>query len=213
MISSPSAFTHRVYGVSFSVVNLLASASETSAFFLAISAIGHPYACAGPRILTKNVGQRLRTKKIERRQGVHLRITALAVLVLMAVVVMMAGVMRMFVLMTMIVLAVMQTLARPRTTRVFAEHQGFDRDRHGVRRHADTAEIDIVEIPQHDAVDDQKLAGNVAFVTKEMGERLRHVAVQHDVERQALGNPLCEPAPDALGEGGEPRIRRWTAPT
>src|SRR5262249_6574244 len=46
-----------------------------------------------------------------------------------------------------------------------------------------------------------------------MAERLRHVAVQHDVERQALGNPLCEPAPDALGEGGEPRIRRWTAPT
>jgi hypothetical protein len=30
-----------VYGVSFSVLNLLASSSETSAFFLAVSAIGH----------------------------------------------------------------------------------------------------------------------------------------------------------------------------
>src|SRR5215469_13913261 len=41
MISRPSALTQRVYGVSFSVLNLLASSSETSALFLAVSAIRH----------------------------------------------------------------------------------------------------------------------------------------------------------------------------
>src|SRR5215472_17910443 len=39
MISRPSVLTHRVYGVSFSVLNLLASSSETSALFFAVSAI------------------------------------------------------------------------------------------------------------------------------------------------------------------------------
>ena len=102
-------------------------------------------------------------------------------------VVVMAVLLRMFMLMVarMIMLAVMQTLPRPRTARVFAEHQRFDRDRHGVGRHADPAEIDIVEVPQHHAVDDQ-IAANVAFVAKKMSERVRHVAVQHDVERQAF---------------------------
>ena len=54
---------------------------------------------------------------------------------------------RMFMIMRMIMLAVMKALPRPRPARIFAEHQRFDRDRDGVGRHADTAEIDIVEIP------------------------------------------------------------------
>ena len=43
---------------------------------------------------------------------------------------------RTFMLMRMnmciVVLAVVQALARPRTPRIFAEHQRFDRDRHGI---------------------------------------------------------------------------------
>src|ERR1700689_4594676 len=54
MISRPSAFTQRVYGVSFSVLNLLARSSETTAFLAiwfsistrssARDSIGHPIA-------------------------------------------------------------------------------------------------------------------------------------------------------------------------
>ena len=123
---------------------------------------------------------------------------------------------RMFMVMIMdermIMLAVVQALARPWTARIFAEHQRFDRDRHGVGRHADAAEIDIVEVPQHYAVDDQKVAANAAFVAKEMPERVRHVAVQHDVERQASGSPLGETALDAFGESSQPRVGRGSAP-
>src|SRR5690348_3574254 len=64
MMSSPSDFTHRVYGVSFSVLNLLASSSETSAFFLAISAIEFPYACGRHCILMKNASQRVKNKDL-----------------------------------------------------------------------------------------------------------------------------------------------------
>src|SRR5712671_813448 len=53
---------------------------------------------------------------------------------------------------------VMQPLAGPRPARVLAEHKRLDGDRHGVRRHADAAKIDIVEIHEDNAVDDQKLA-------------------------------------------------------
>src|ERR1700758_4845201 len=70
MISSPSALTHRVYGVSFSVLNLLASSSETSAFFLAVSAIRHSYTYAVQRILTKKRAQSSRTKKVERQRRI-----------------------------------------------------------------------------------------------------------------------------------------------
>ena len=44
MISSPSAFTQRVYGVSFSVLNLFANSSETTAFlaiWLSLSMVGY----------------------------------------------------------------------------------------------------------------------------------------------------------------------------
>ena len=41
---------------------------------------------------------------------------------------------------------VMQPLAGPRPARVLAEHERLDGDRHRVRRHADAAEVDIVEV-------------------------------------------------------------------
>src|SRR5262249_54869744 len=56
------------------------------------------------------------------------------------------------------VLTVVQALQGPRSVRVLAEDQRLDRDRHGVRRHADAAEIDVVEVHQRDAVDDEDFA-------------------------------------------------------
>ena len=56
-----------------------------------------------------------------------------------------------------VVLGVMMDALRLGGGRVFAEYQRFDGDRHGVGRHADAAEIDVVEIAQHHAVDGQDL--------------------------------------------------------
>ena len=47
----------------------------------------------------------------------------------------------------MVVLMVMQPLARTRTARVLAEDERLDRHRHRVGRHADAAEVDVVEVP------------------------------------------------------------------
>ena len=53
------------------------------------------------------------------------------------------------VIMMMIVLmrVVVQPLMASGRARIFAEDERFDGDRHGVGRHADAAEIDIVEVP------------------------------------------------------------------
>ena len=74
----------------------------------------------------------------------------MAMIMVMIMIVMMMTVrviVRVIMRMIMIVVMVMQALPRPRAARVFAEHQRFDGDRHGVGRHADTAEVDIIEVP------------------------------------------------------------------
>src|SRR5580692_4125829 len=77
-------------------------------------------------------------------------VVVIVIMVMIMIVVMMMAV-RMTVRMIVIVIMMMQALARPRAARVFTEHQRFNGHRHGVGRHADAAEIDVVEIPQHDA--------------------------------------------------------------
>jgi len=76
---------------------------------------------------------------------VMVRMVVVMIMVVIMVVVMMVMTVRM--VMIVIVIVMMQTLPRPWAARVFVEHQRFDGDRHGVGRHADAAEIDVVEIP------------------------------------------------------------------
>jgi hypothetical protein len=76
------------------------------------------------------------------------------IMVMMAVTMMVMMIVIMPVRMLIVMLMMMDALARPRPARIFAEHQRFDGHRHGVGRHTDAAEIDVVEIPQHDAIDD-----------------------------------------------------------
>src|ERR1051325_4454356 len=52
----------------------------------------------------------------------------------------------MSVLMVMIVVMVMDALARARAARVFVEDQRLDGHRHRVGRHADAAEVDVIEV-------------------------------------------------------------------
>jgi hypothetical protein len=75
----------------------------------------------------------------------------------------------------MLMRMMMQPLARPRAARVLAEHQRLDGDRHGVGRHADAAEVDVVEVHQGDAVDDQDVARDIELLAQDGAERLRHV--------------------------------------
>src|SRR5689334_3960880 len=74
--------------------------------------------------------------------------------------------------MLMIMLVMMDPLPWPRTPRVFVEDQRFDRHRHRVGGHADAAEVDVVEIPQHDAVDHQQFAFDVALLAQDVTKRL-----------------------------------------
>ena len=48
--------------------------------------------------------------------------------------------------------------------RVLAEHQRLDRHRHGHRWQPDLGEVDVIEVPQHHAVDRQDLAFNAKLL-------------------------------------------------
>src|SRR3984893_6295261 len=74
-------------------------------------------------------------------------VVMMRVIMIVVMVMIMRMTVRMIMVVIMIMLMMMQALARPRAARVFAEHQRFDGARHGVGRHADAAEIDVVEIP------------------------------------------------------------------
>lgn len=54
-----------------------------------------------------------------------------------------------------LVVMMIEPLPRPRIIR---EHERLDRHRHGTRRQPHLAEIDVIEIPQHHAVDHEHLA-------------------------------------------------------
>src|SRR5260221_12117030 len=92
--------------------------------------------------------------------------------------------------------------------RVLAEYQGFDGDGDGLRGHANTPQVDIVEIPQDDAVDDEDFTVDAHFVAQDGPEGLRDVPVDHDVERHALRDGICEGATDALGKTRKTLPRR-----
>ena len=71
----------------------------------------------------------------------------MVVMMIMIVVMMMAVRMTVRMVMLVIIIMMMQTLPWPRAARVFAEDQRLDGDRNCIGRHADAAEIDVVEIP------------------------------------------------------------------
>jgi hypothetical protein len=56
--------------------------------------------------------------------------------------------------------AVRRVAADAGPARILAEEQRLDRDRHGERRHAHAAQVDVVEVPERDAVDHQHFGGD-----------------------------------------------------
>ena len=134
------------------------------------------------------------------------------VVIVMVMAVVVTMVMVVVVIVVMVMVMVVQALPRARAARVLVEYQRLDGDRHGVGRHANTAEVDVVEIPQHHAIDHQHVAFDVKLLAQDMAERLRHVAVEHDVKRALLGDAVGKPALDTFGKGSETLVRRQSGP-
>ena len=112
-----------------------------------------------------------------------------------------------------VIIMMMQPLARTRAARVFAEHERFDGHRHGVGRHADAAEIDIVEIPQHHAVDDQKFARRRASSSRRIWPRVCATSPSSMMKTGSfLRDAVGKAALDALGKGEKPLVRRHAGP-
>src|SRR5882672_11654435 len=140
--------------------------------------------------------------------GVVLMIVSMAVIMVMMMV--------MAVLMIVVVRMIMpmRVVARVvRMTRILAEHQRLDRDRHRVRWQTDAAEVDVIEVPQRHAVDHQDLVLELELLAQNRTERLRDVAVEHQVERLAAGNGPRQALRDAACERGDARVRGRAGPS
>src|SRR6476660_9253162 len=146
---------------------------------------------------------------------VSVRITILMMMPVIVVVIMvMALIVNMAMIMSMVmpVLMVTDALVRAAAARVFAEQQRLDRDRHGERRHADAAEIDVVEIAQHHAVDGQDLALDQQLLAQNRPERLGDIAVEHEIDRLLALDGGGETVTDALGKSESALVRRRAQP-
>src|SRR6476660_7045879 len=51
--------------------------------------------------------------------------------------------------------------------RVLAEYQGLDRDGNGLRGHANAPQVDVVEIPEDDPVDDEDFTFDTHFIAQD----------------------------------------------
>src|SRR5690242_17744683 len=109
-----------------------------------------------------------------------------------------------------LMLVMMNALRRTAPPRVLAEQQRLDRDRHGERGHPNAPEIDVVEIAQHQSINCQDLALDQQLLAQDGAQRLRHVAIEHEVERLLALDSGRKAVADALGEredalvGGRP---------
>src|SRR5258705_4514924 len=111
------------------------------------------------------------------------------------VVVVMVPLVLMFVVVLMVMVVVM--LMRVRNPRVLAEDQRLDRHGHGERRHPEAPEIDVVEVPQRDAVEREHLRRDAQLLLQQRADRLRDVAVENDEERLGPGNRYRQRLRDA----------------
>src|SRR5689334_2041573 len=95
-----------------------------------------------------------------------------------------------FVTVSMVVMSVvvivivrmrMSVRAPLRPARILTEDERLDRHRDRERRHAHAPQVDVVEIPERDAVDHEHVGGDGPLVLQQRAQRLRHVAVEHEI--------------------------------
>src|SRR5438876_1312176 len=135
------------------------------------------------------------------------------VVVMMAVImVMVVMTVTMAVIMRMIMVVMMDALVRPAALWAFAEDERLDRDWYGVGGHANAAEIDVVEVAQHHAVDREDLALDQQLLAQDRAKRLRDITIEHDVDGFPSFDRVGEPMPDSFREGRNALIRRRSLP-
>src|SRR5262249_25318491 len=118
-------------------------------------------------------------------------------------------VMPMTMVVTMIIglmVVMMNALGRTAPPRILAEQQRLDRDRHGERGHPNAPEIDVIEIAQHQSINCQDLALDQQLLAQDGAQRLRHVAVEHEVERLLAFDGGGKAVANALREREDPYI-------
>src|SRR4051812_474168 len=135
-------------------------------------------------------------------------VVVMVVIVMMVVMTVRVVIMAMIMIMIMMMDALMWSAA----LWAFAEDQRLDGDWYGVGRHADAAEIDIVEVAQHHAIDRQDLALDQKLLAQDRAERLGDIAIEHDVDRLSPLDRVGEPMPNAFREGRNAFIGRRPLP-
>src|SRR5215470_8897210 len=123
--------------------------------------------------------------------------------VIMVMMVMTMAVVAMSVTMTVLMIMVVMVDALVRATALwaFAEDERLDGDWYGVGGHADAAEIDVIEVAQHHAVDRKNFAVDQKLLAQDRAECLGDIAIEHDVDRLFPLDGVGEPMPDAFREG------------
>ena len=135
-------------------------------------------------------------------------ITSVAVVVIMVMIM----VVMMIVPMLLVMLAPAMLMRIRRVARIVGEHERLHRYRHGLRGHADAAEIDVVQIPQDDPVDDEQLAREIHFLPKYRPQYLCDVAVEYQKQRFFGRDGSRQTLDDALGKSCDALIRRGAPP-
>ena len=95
--------------------------------------------------------------------GVIVIMMVVRVIVVVMVMIVMMVMLMVVVMMLMVVVMIVQVRVTVGCARVFGEYQRLDRDRHGLRRHAYAPEIDVIEVLQGHAIDDEQLAHHLHF--------------------------------------------------
>src|SRR5680860_1022127 len=95
----------------------------------------------------------------------------------------------------------MDALGRFGTVEGVVEDQGFDCDWHGVGGSAYSADINIVEVRQGNAVDHQYVIPDVQVFLQDRAHVECDVCVQHDEQRFAAGNTRCRAVLNPFREG------------
>ena len=96
--------------------------------------------------------------------------------------------------------------------RIVVEHQRLHRHRHRLRGPADAAQVDVIQIPEHYAVDHQHFARDPHFLAQDRAQRLRDVAVEHKEQRPARSDAHRQSLHDAARQRCDALPRRRAAP-
>ena len=99
-----------------------------------------------------------------------------------------------------------------RNSRIFAKDERLDRHRHSERRHAHAAEIDVVEVPERDAVQHQHVGPHAELLLQERAQRVGDIVVQNDEQRLFRRERARERLEYPAGETSNARVGGCAVP-